>query len=300
MSVPVYCSRTTWNVLRVMHKLGMLPHLAFTIGAKVMGHKVKIPILRGHGVHGLPMSELWGHHLFPPMLKAFPGTFVDVGVNLGQTLIRLRTVSPNTPYIGFEPNPICVQYTRELVRINGWEGYPIIPTGLGEKDMVLDLVMNNDDTSDSGASLVSGFRPGVKEHHRIPVAVMSFDTAVRSMGIGPLGVVKIDVEGAELEVLLGLSDRFAKDRPGVFLEILPTGRIADKLRLPRQERVEAFFQQHNYQLIRIRNKGKDTRLEPMTGPIGVHDDQDLSNFVAIPAERSAELLPMLEAAMAQQ
>ena len=34
--------------------------------------------------------------------------FIDVGVNIGQTLLKLKSVSSEIDYIGFEPNPICV------------------------------------------------------------------------------------------------------------------------------------------------------------------------------------------------
>ena len=53
-------------------------------------------------------------------------------------------------------------------------------------------------------------------------------------------------------------------------------------------------------LNRIRNKGTDIRLEALTAPIGIHDDQDLSNFIVLPAERNDALFPELERALAQQ
>jgi FkbM family methyltransferase len=300
MAVPTYCGPITWNILRLMQKMHVLPYISFSVGARVLGQKVRIPIDRGNGVHGLPIGEPWAHLLFEPLLKAFPGTFVDVGVNLGQTLVRIRTMAPNTPYIGFEPNPICVQYARELVRMNGWENYPVVPVGLSDRDAVLDLVMNNDDLTDSGASLVHDFRPGVKVHHRIPVVVLAFDTVHKDMSIGRSGVVKIDVEGAELEVLLGMKARIEQDRPALFLEILPVGSIAAEQRLPRQLKVEALFSELNYKLIRVRNKGVHSCLEPIHGAIGVHDDPDLANYLVIPGERYDELYPLLDNAMAQQ
>ena len=300
MPVSTYCSPATWLMLRILKKLGVLPHLAFNVNARVQGKRIRVPIQRGHGMNGLVIGEPWGHLIFAPLLKAFPSTFVDVGVNLGQTLVRIRSLSADTPYIGFEPNPICVQYARELVRINGFREAPIVPAGLSDSDAVLDLRMNNDDLTDQGASVVADFRPGAAVHHRFPVNVVRFETAERAMGIGPLGVVKIDVEGGEREVLRGLEERIGSDRPAIVLEILPVGRAEHVDRLERQQDIEAFFKRMDYRMNRIRNKGTDIRLEALTAPIGIHDDQDLSNFIVLPAERNDALFPELGRALAQQ
>lgn len=281
-------------MIRALNKFGLLRYLNFTVKARVMGSPILIPIQQGHGMHSLPVSEPWGHYLFAPLLRAFPGTFVDVGVNLGQTLTRLRSVDRNTPYIGFEPNPFCIQYSRNLVRLNGFTDTPIVPCGLGATDGIVDLVMNNDNLTDPGASMVQGFRPSLKVYHRLPVPVMRFATAERDMGIGKLGVVKIDVEGSEREVLLSMEHKLATDRPAIFLEILPSGRADKADRLARQEDIEALFKRLDYRLNRILENGQQVRLDALNGPIGVHSDQSLSNYLVLPAERCEELLPQLD------
>jgi FkbM family methyltransferase len=251
-------------------------------------------------MHSLPVSEPWGHYLFAPLLRAFPGTFVDVGVNLGQTLTRLRAVDRSTAYIGFEPNPFCIQYSRNLVRLNAFADSPIVPCGLGALDGVVDLVMNNDSLTDPGASMVQGFRPTEKVYHRLPVPVIRFATAERDMRIGKLGVVKIDVEGSEREVLLSMEHKLATDRPAIFLEILPSGREDSVDRIARQEDIEALFKRLNYRLNRILENGQEVRLDALNGPIGVHSDQSLSNYLVLPAERCEELLPQLAELLAHK
>jgi FkbM family methyltransferase len=298
--VRTYCKPIVWLFLRFLNKTGLLKYLAFSVDANIMGMRLKVPILRGQGMHALPVGEPWGHDLFIPVLESFPGTFVDVGVNLGQTLARLRCLDRIVPYIGFEPNPACVDYSRELARLNAFQDSPIVPAGLADKDGLVELVLNNDDLTDSAASIVKDFRPGAPIYHRIPVAVMRFATAERDLGIGKLGVVKIDVEGSEREVLCSMEHRIRTDRPAIFLEILPVGNVRNTDRQRRQEDIESLFQRLDYQMIRIHNKGPHSRLELMSAPIGIHDDQDLSNFVVLPAERTEVLYPMLERAMPQK
>lgn len=300
MSRHTYASPVTWTLLRALRRVGWLKHLSFTVKARMDGLLVKVPLRKGLGLPVLAVGEPWGHGLFAALMPAFPGTVVDVGVNLGQTLIRVRGLEPVRAYIGFEPNPTCVDYSRQLAYLNGFNDCPIVPVGLAMEEGIVDLVMNNDDLADSAASIVENFRPGKPIVHRIPVAVMRFATAERDMRIGPLGLVKIDVEGSEREVLLSMEQRIGKDRPAVVLEILPVGRASNTERLSRQQDVEALFARLNYRMIRIHNKGERSKLEWITGPIGIHQDQDLSNYVVLPAERAEALFPVLEKAIFQQ
>lgn len=52
--------------------------------------------------------------------------------------------------------------------------------------------------------------------------VAAGDEALAAVGDEPIGIVKIDVEGGELEVLRGLQGTLARHRPLVVCEILPT------------------------------------------------------------------------------
>ena len=78
------------------------------------------------------------------------------------------------------------------------------------------------------------------------------------------------------------------------------GRAEHVDRLERQQDIEAFFKRMDYRMNRIPNKGTGIRLEALTAPIGIHDDQDLSNFIVLPAERNDALFPELGRALAQQ
>ena len=95
--------------------------------------------------------------LFRLRLQEHPGTFLDVGVHLGQTLLKVKSLSPSTPYVGFEPNPICVNLARQAARRAGLSDTRIIPVGLARETGILPLLARGGDT-DSAASTVAGFR----------------------------------------------------------------------------------------------------------------------------------------------
>ncbi len=290
MTTARYCGWGTWVFLRVLRKLGVINAISFTVKARVLGHSVRVPIDHGIGENMLYVGEPWAHGVYPLLLRAFPGTFVDVGVNLGQTLTRVRILDAERPYVGFEPNPRCVAYAQRLADLNGFRNAPIVPAGLSTDDGAAELTMNTPDAGDEGATLVRDFRPGHTVHRRLPVRLVRFATAEQELGIGPLGIVKIDVEGSEREVLRSLEQRLTADRPAILLEILPVGRPENVDRLGRQQDIEALFQQLRYRLFRIHNKPGHMRLEAMEVPIGVHNDQDLANFIVLPVERCEEEL----------
>ena len=58
---------------------------------------------------------------YTDMLIIYKG-FIDVGVNVGQTLLKLKSISSEINYLGFEPNPNCVNYLKNL--ITNYEGIP--------------------------------------------------------------------------------------------------------------------------------------------------------------------------------
>lgn len=289
-----YCGSFAWTFLRVLRRTGLLPRLNFRVSARINGLRVTVPIREGIGMNLLVQDEPWMHPLLVKLLHHFPGTFIDVGVNLGQTLSKVRSIEPLRTYVGFEPNPVCIHYSQELAHLNGFADARVVPAGLSDHDGLLQLELHTANMADSAATVVSDFRPGSEVFRKLIIPVLRFDSAARDLSIGPIGIVKIDVEGGEREVLLGMEERLRTERPAIVIEILPVGKQA--LRLPRQQDVEAFFERTLYCLHRIHARDGDLHLESLDGPISVHDDQALSNYLALPAERNAAVMDVLRGA----
>jgi hypothetical protein len=65
------------------------------------------------------ISEPWMFDLLTRLLPAKPGTFLDVGVNLGQTLLPVKMCEPSRRYVGVESNAQCFAYAERFIEING-------------------------------------------------------------------------------------------------------------------------------------------------------------------------------------
>ncbi len=101
---------------RLLNKFGLLKILNLSFKITVNNNSFKIPVIAGIGFNNLFMSEVWMVQVLEKITKLKHGTFIDVGVNIGQTLIKLRSVDKEREYLGFEPNPLCVFYTEELIK----------------------------------------------------------------------------------------------------------------------------------------------------------------------------------------
>lgn len=100
-----------------------------------------------------------------------------------------------------------------------------------------------------------------------------------------VAVVKVDVEGGELEVLQGMRAMLARDRPIVLCEVLPVYTAGNTVRLERQHALEALLTRElRYGLQRVRKTpgGDLAGLTPIE-EIGVHGDLSACDYVCVPA-----------------
>ncbi|WP_077145369.1 FkbM family methyltransferase [Sphingopyxis sp. KK2] len=273
---------------RILRRLGQFSRFNRQIDAMVGGVPVAVPVSAGLMAE---LTEPWMHALLRRLLANATGTFIDVGVNLGQTLIKVKAIEPARRYIGFEPNPACVHYVEELVAANGWTDVRVVPAGLGPRSGIVTLELYHGRSGDSAASIVEGFRPDKVVTFRKTVAILGVADLPDDLLAAPVGLVKIDVEGAEADVIDALTPVIARDRPQISMEILPCydGRHAE--RIARQARIEARFADLDYRLLRVLHEGRDGDYELVPiDAIGIHGDLSLCEYVACPAERVGEFL----------
>jgi hypothetical protein len=105
-------------ITKALYRLGILEKLNLNFTIKVNSVAAAIPIINGLGVGNLDLTEKWMAELIKRLIQIRSGVFVDVGANIGQTLIKLRAVAPDVDYVGFEPNPTCFHYLTKLVERN--------------------------------------------------------------------------------------------------------------------------------------------------------------------------------------
>lgn len=277
------------RILCYLYRLGILQKLNFTLSAIIFGKKYVIPIRGGLGVHNLRQDEPWMDVVLQKTTFISEGQFWDIGVNIGQTLLKLKAIDDEREYIGFEPNPQCVGYTTELIRVNALRRAALYPVGLSNKTGVVELNFYSEDSADSSASIIKDFRP--QKIYRIEWVPCFKPEEIIGIDQKKIGIVKIDVEGAELEVLLGLETIIKKERPFIIIEVLPIYTPVNVGRLIRQEEIEQLMQGEGYKILRIMKKASNQfNSFQLLEKIGIHADINLSDYLFCPEEHLNAIL----------
>ncbi|MCB0164578.1 MAG: FkbM family methyltransferase [Anaerolineae bacterium] len=134
-------------------------------------------------------------HLLQEYLQ--PGmAMVDVGANIGfVTAFAARLVGNHGRVIAVEPGQDNLRFLRKNIELNGLSNVEIVPYAAGNKAHRRQLYLHSDSTSHTL------FPPEGENDHSIEVQAISLDGVVTQ----PIDFVKIDVEGAEIEVLEGMT-----------------------------------------------------------------------------------------------
>ncbi len=266
--------------------------------ANLDGQQFIIPLVRNREVDYMFFwTRSWKTDLIQRLANT-DGIFVDIGANIGQTLLDLRITHPAVRYVGFEPNVTCSSYLKELIRANKFENCPIIPLGLSEENRVLPLCRRKDLSTDSAGTILSDVRPGWAYDVDV-VLCFRFDDLYRSLGMKDIGFVKIDVEGAELEVLTGMRMSIQEYRPPILCEVLFTDVKADlSAHKIRNERLMQLLADLKYEVLQL-IKSVDNehvvdakRVQEFPSAYWTLENKDLCDYLFIPEEGLAhDLIP---------
>ena len=248
--------------------------------------------------------EPWLHDLCAAALRAAPGAFIDVGANLGQTLKTVLSVAPECLYLGFEPHVAACHSVEDFIQANSLSNCHILPIALSEKRQISEMFLSRRDKGASvcpAASLIHDFRPASSYDSTKYTVTLAGDEVVAAMGIDAISVIKIDVEGGELEVIRGFEKTLSTIRPFLIFEVLNfnlyrdpadaatrlTGGISTNKRFgsgrrAREQRWRDLLSRLSYRLFQIQPEGLQeiTQIKPTTRPTL----EDV-NYLAVPAGR---------------
>ncbi len=136
----------------------------------------------------------------------------DVGANIGSlTLLAARIVGPGGHVVAFEPDADCARAIRTNAALNDLHQVEVVEAAVAARSGVADLVVVRDRLWTRLAS--------VGDHHqgeqRVEVPTVALDDLA-----GPQpALIKIDVEGAELDVVAGMTRLLREARPIVVCEM---------------------------------------------------------------------------------
>jgi len=201
-------------------------------GAAMTGDDYRWQGRLGRLLNGMPIEvdarDMVGSHIlrngvWEPETAAFflgwlrPGmTFVDAGAHVGHyTLLASDLIGAGGRVIAFEPHPLLVQVLRRNVERAGCANATVSELALGRASGAVDLILHpcdNFGASSLRADTQAGHRP------RAPVELTTLDDYLERAGGPKVDVVKLDVEGAELDVIDGARATLAAN-PDILLVV---------------------------------------------------------------------------------
>jgi FkbM family methyltransferase len=166
--------------------------------------------------------------VFAALVRAKGGLVLDVGANTGFYALVAVSVDPRAEVHVFEPYPPVLDLLHANLTINTAASRVRVfeeAVGCERGHVLLHIPDPSHGLVETSASLNPVFRVE-GERTSVPVTVTTLDDHIASSGRhARVGVIKVDVESLEHEVIAGASGLLAIDRPYVIVEVLPTSDI---------------------------------------------------------------------------
>jgi len=180
-----------------------------------VGAGLKFDTHRGSGKYWLGTNELPVQQTLARQLR--PGdVFYDVGANTGFfTVIGARLVGSKGRVYAFEPVPENVAVVRRNLQFNGFEYAEVIPKAVSFSSEQGSLILTR---HPGGATLITD-NPPPDAIGTVAIEMVALDDLVFNQKLPPPNFVKIDVEGAELDVLQGMERILRTYHPPLLFEI---------------------------------------------------------------------------------
>ncbi|MBU4377281.1 MAG: FkbM family methyltransferase [Candidatus Omnitrophica bacterium] len=212
-------------------------------------------LTKGSGVNGywLGSYEYQKQKLMAEYIKDGMVCY-DIGAHVGfYTLLFSRFTGKNGMVFSFEPNPINLSHLLKHLEVNKIRNTKIFQCGAWNKSGIKGLSLNSSESSFA--------KTDRKELH---VPVFKIDELVSGQYIMPPDIVKIDVEGAELEVLEGMEEQLRSGRPIIFVAL-------DSIE--KREAIFLFLQNLGYRVLNLyKEKIGFAEIKENNEIIGVKDE----------------------------
>jgi FkbM family methyltransferase len=191
------------------------------ITEQIDGHQIKVnsdyvDLLKGQGY------EKGTTKVFTELVKEGMNV-VDIGANIGYyTLLAARRVGPQGRVYAFEPEPGNFKLLTENIRLNGYENVVAVQKAVSNRAGTASLFLS---LRGSGAHSLLSSRDYGKE--TIAIKTVTLDKFFAKERSPAIQVIKMDIEGWELEALDGMRRLIAHNSPlKMVAEFYPWGLLS--------------------------------------------------------------------------
>ena len=206
---------------------GMEPALDWLLDRVYRGRDSVIQRGAGKGLRfnpgGAALAFVFGTHE-PAVQRVFellakPGmTFCDVGANVGfYSMVVARLIGSGGRVFSFEPLADNLRWIEHNARLNGFRHIVARCEALGNIDGETQFMLSEQPTWGKLASAAGA--PPARPAGETAVRVRRLDSLLREGAVAPPDLMKLDVEGSEVDVLNGGAETLHRCRPILIIDL---------------------------------------------------------------------------------
>ncbi len=148
--------------------------------------------------------------------------FLDLGANIGEiALYAAKHVGLTGNVYAFEPVPTLAQRLRSNAELNGFHRLGVVEQGVGSHAGTYPIFMEGRPFSDglTNYGLASFYQTDKSAQCLGEVEVTTLDAWTQEEQLKRVDVIKVDIEGGELQALQGGKDLIERLRPILIIEV---------------------------------------------------------------------------------
>jgi FkbM family methyltransferase len=193
------------------------------------------------GTYELPVQKALAQYLQPGAV------FYDIGANVGFfSIIAAKKIGNKGQVYAFEPVPENVTTIQRNVELNRFTNVTVVDKAVSSSSGQAELLLAH---HIGGAVLATAAMPPDMKGTMF-VETVTIDNSLDSIHLKPPTVVKIDVEGAEIDVLRGMMQTIQKFKPVIFYEVDDSDRSIFER---KSQELAQFMASLDYRIIDLEN-----------------------------------------------
>jgi FkbM family methyltransferase len=201
---------------------------------------------------------------------------LDVGANTGLFSLLAAEVDPSIEVHAFEPVPSVFEVLERNLSRNAFRNVTAHELALVDRGSTVTLYIPK-----GRVPVMASIQPGwtSSSTEATTVKASTIDEFLRAREPCKVSMIKIDVEGAENQVLRGAAKTIARHRPLIICEVLTTAA--------EHEATFELMQSAGYACLHLSADGPRPTSEPLA------DHSDCKNYLFIPVDRLAAVTAIL-------
>jgi FkbM family methyltransferase len=140
---------------------------------------------------------------------------IEAGANMGSETLLISRLACKGHVYGFEPNPYVFERLKINVSINELKNVDVFDIALGETDRTVNFNIYPKNFCNSG---MSSKYMETSQTRKIDVPQQTLDSFINERNIGKVDFIKMDIQGAEMDMIVGAHETILKYKPTIFTE----------------------------------------------------------------------------------